>query len=129
MDQELMAYLDERFRGIDERFRETSQQITGLRDETVEHFGRVEDEIRHTRVEVEGLRGDLRLLAEGMLGVNEKLDAFRGDVTQRIDEVRTFVKISYSDLDRRVRPLETWKETKERDPVEIVRERLKNGTI
>jgi len=111
MDHELIAYLDA-------RFRETSEQV-----------GRVEVEIRHTRIEVEGLRGDLRLLAEGLLGIDEKLDAFRGDVTQRIDEVRTFVKISYSDLDRRVRPLETWKETKERDPVEIIRERLANGTI
>ena len=115
MDQELIAYLDG-------RFRETSQQIDN-------RFEQVVDAIRHTRVEVEGLRGDLRLLAEGLLGIDEKMDAFRGDVTQRIDEVRTFVKISYSDLDRRVHPLETWKETKERDPVEIIRERLQNGTI
>jgi len=115
MGQELIAYLDV-------RFRETSQQID-------DRFQQVHDEIRHTRIEVEGLRSDLRLLAEGMLGIGERLDTFQGEVKQSIEETRTFTRLSYADLERRVLPLEAWKERKERDPVEIIRERLRDGTI
>jgi hypothetical protein len=115
MDQGLIVFLEA-------RFRETSQQIDA-------RFEQVHDEIRHTRIEVEGLRSDLRLLAEGMLGIGERLDTFQGEVRQSIEENRTFNRMSYANLERRVRPLEAWKEMKERDPVEIIRERLRDGTI
>ena len=81
MDQELITYLDQ-------RFRENAQQIASLREETLLHFERVEEAIRHTRVEVEGLRGEVRLLAEGIASVEER---------------------------------------KERDPVEVIRERFGLG--
>jgi hypothetical protein len=111
MDQELIAYLDERFQKIDARFEQ------------------VHDEIRLTRVEVEGLRHHLGLLAEGVIGMNEKLDRFQAEVTQKFEEVYSFIKAPYLSLDLRVHTLEVWRETKERDPIEIIREHLKNGTI
>jgi predicted nucleic acid-binding Zn-ribbon protein len=114
MDQDLIAYLDQRFRETvetlrmhtgemvetlrahtDERFRETSQQIQELRDE-----------VRYTQVRVEDLQGQIRLVAEGVAGVGERLESFRTDVRQEFDEVRGLIQQSYSDLDRRVQVLE-----------------------
>ena len=86
MDQELIAYLDQRFSSIDERFRETSQQISSLREETAQqigslrdefesfreettqNFGRVDEGIRQVHVVIEGLRnGEVRVVSEGVL--------------------------------------------------------------
>ena len=68
MDQELIAYLDE-------RFRESSRQIKELREETMSRFEGVDeatrhtqDGVRHAQVMVEGLRSDLQAVAEGGSG-------------------------------------------------------------
>jgi hypothetical protein len=113
MDQELIAYLDTRFSSIDERFRETSQQITGLREEfvsfreeTTKNFDRVDTEIRQVHVVVEGLRHEIHLVAEGVTGVGEQLDAFKTEVAREFADVRGLVRSTYTELDRRIRPLE-----------------------
>ena len=108
MDQELIAYLDE-------RFRETSQQITSLREEMDRRFDgvdqrfeqvdqrfeqvdrrfeQVEDrvtqlatEVRHTQVTIEGLRGEIRILAEGAFGLSERQETHESKVDRRVDEV------------------------------------------
>ncbi|MEA2691485.1 MAG: hypothetical protein QOJ16_872 [Acidobacteriota bacterium] len=85
MDQELIAYLDE-------RFRQTSEQIGSLRQETAQRFESMESAIRQTHVVVEGLRGDIQLLAEGIIGVEEKLQSLRDEVSQQFDEVRKSVE-------------------------------------
>lgn len=138
MDAELIAYLDE-------RFRETAQQIGGLREETIHRFEqvdhrfeqvdnrleevnyrfeRVEGAIRETRVEIEGVRDDIRLVAEGITGVEEKSEVLRTDLLREWGGVRNFVEVSYQDLNRRVHDLETWKERRDRDPLEYIRERF-----
>jgi hypothetical protein len=142
MDQELIAYLDQRFRESSEQIaglrEETAQQIAGLREETAQqiasfreetlrHFDRTEEAIRHTRVEVEGLRGEVRLLAEGIASVEEKMASFRRQVSGDIDNVRTLVRPSYSLLDDRLRLLENWRERTERDPMDLIRERFNLG--
>lgn len=160
MDQELIAYLDERFREISQQlagvreensqqiaslreetgqqiasFREeTGQQIAGLREEMTSfreessrRFEQVDEEIRHTRVEVEGLRGEVRLLAEGIASVEERLASFRRQVTGDIEDVRVLIRPSYSALDDRLKSLESWRERKERDPLEVIRERFGLG--
>jgi chromosome segregation ATPase len=132
MDKELIAYLDE-------RFRETSRQIQSLREETTrhfeqvdqrfeqidQHFERVEESIRQTQVMVEGVRSDIRLVAEGAIGLDERLVTLRGEVTRGFEDVRGWIRcLPYADLASRIRQLEVWRETKERDPIEIVRERF-----
>lgn len=99
MDQELIAYLDE-------RFRETLQQIASLREE-----------IRHTHVVVEGLRGDIQLVAEGFIGLDARFISFQEQMKQEFQEVRSSFRLPYSDLDRRLSVLE-------RDPMVIIRERF-----
>jgi malate synthase len=92
MDPELIAYLDKHFREtsqqiegvrqetteqIDARFHEVLRQIEGLRQETTE-------QIRHTRVEIESLRDDIRLVADGVTGVREKLESFQVEVVREL---------------------------------------------
>ncbi len=89
MDQELIAYLDT-------RFRETNQQIAGLREET-------KQEIRQVYVVIEGLRHEVQLVAEGVKGANERLDTFKAEVAQEFKDVRSLIHLSYKDLDRRIR--------------------------
>jgi hypothetical protein len=127
MDQELIAYFDE-------RFGDTSRQIETMREETSRQIGTMREEvmesIRHTRVMVEGVRSDLQLLAEGMMGTNESLGVFRTEVAQELKEVRSLIGLlPYPTLESRVHKLEVWRETRERDPLDIIRERLENKTL
>ncbi|HEY2293399.1 MAG TPA: hypothetical protein VGM86_22075 [Thermoanaerobaculia bacterium] len=123
MDQELIAYLDE-------RFRETNQQIAGLREEFVgfreeasQGLERVEIEVREAHVKIEDLQGQVRLLAEGVMSSEEKLQAFRTEIKQEFDDTRSLMRSAYAQVDRRVHSLEDWRERKERDPIELIRER------
>ncbi|MFY9822708.1 MAG: hypothetical protein WAM82_15080 [Thermoanaerobaculia bacterium] len=104
MDQELIAYLDE-------RFRETSRQIESLREETNQRFERLEERttegFRHTGMEIEALRGDIRQVAEGVLANNERLDSFRQEVAAEFKDVRASIRAPFENLDGRVRILET----------------------
>lgn len=111
MDQELIAYLDERFRGIDRRFQGIDEQFRELNErmdrrfdevdrrfeqmdrrfEQVDRrFEKVEESIRHTFIELEGLRGDIRQVAEGVAGVNEQLESFKKDTNRRINVLERF---------------------------------------
>jgi hypothetical protein len=125
MDQELIAYLEE-------RFRETSRQIEAVKEENTrcfeqidQRFEKAEEDTRHTQVMLEGVRGNIQLLAEGMLGVDEKLAAFKLEVSQEFESVRNMIRnLPYSELERRIRTLEAWREVKDGDPIEIIRERF-----
>ena len=121
MDPELIAYLDE-------RFRQTSEQISGLRQETAQRFESVESAIRLAHVAVEGLRGDIQLLAEGIIGVEEKLQSFRDDVSHQFDEVRKSVEIPFRHLDRRLFSLESRAALEGQAPLDIIRERYGRKT-
>jgi hypothetical protein len=87
------------------------------------------DEIkRHFGVVAEDLRSDVRAVAEGLGLLREEFDAhrqefnglrqevgglrqefvaFRQDVAREFDETRALIRLSYSELDRRVRTLES----------------------
>jgi hypothetical protein len=70
MDQELRAYLDQRFADMEER------------------LGKVETEVRHTGVLVEAMHGNVRLLAEGLVGASERIDALRRETTVSLEEIK-----------------------------------------
>lgn len=61
---------------------------------------------RHFGVAEESLRRDLQLVAEQVMSVDQKLERFRGEVTQEFVEVKSMIRLSYSELDRRLRTLE-----------------------
>ncbi len=72
MDQELIAYFDERFREMRD---ETARQF----EQMGSRLDRVEEEVRHTQVMVEGLRSDNRQLAEGIIGFGQRMEDLRGE--------------------------------------------------
>lgn len=112
MDQELIAYLDRRFGEIASRFAQVDTRLAGL-----------EEAVRHTQVLVENLRGDVCQVAEGVIGTDETLRALRKEIQQPSDDLRALLRQSCSTLDSRVHRLESWRETKERDPIDIIREK------
>jgi hypothetical protein len=89
VDQDLRAYLE------------------GMEARIGERFERVETEARHTRILVEGLSSDLRLLGEGVMGVSERLDAYQAETARSFDEVKSMLSPYYRDLNGRAQSLES----------------------
>lgn len=123
MDQELKAFLEERFASIDERFasmdqrfeelrEDTTRQIQEFREETAQRFDqvdhrleKVDTDVRRSYVLIEGLHGTVQLVAEGVTNVSEQLQRYREEVSQEFEEVKSLNRLSYQDLDDRVRRL------------------------
>jgi uncharacterized protein involved in exopolysaccharide biosynthesis len=96
--QQLVDFMGRRFTEVDARLDEmaTKQELREQQAETRRHF----------EVFAEGLRADIRQVAEGVLNVDEKLGRFRQEVQAEFDEIKAMIKFSYAELDRRVRTLE-----------------------
>jgi chromosome segregation ATPase len=134
MDQEMLSYLKE-------QFHEIRQQIGGLGQETRERFERMDERfervegrlesfreesregLRHTRVLLEEVRADVRLLAEGMMGLDHRMEKGQKELTRKIEDLRTLVTPLYRGLDERVAHLEEREEQRSRDVMEVIRER------
>jgi methyl-accepting chemotaxis protein len=122
MDHELIAYLDRRFREASQQISEeisslrqdTTQQIASLRDETIQRFEQVDGRLQEvdgrlqevdgrlqelketghqTLILVEDLRGQIQMVAEGVAGANQRLDAFKDDTREEIKAIRGRVQI------------------------------------
>lgn len=117
MDQELFAYLDESFRS--------------LRDDIDQRFEAIEKAIRGSQATSEGLREDLGLFCGAVIDIDDRLKRFEERVRRELENelagLRNLVSPSYSALDHRVRILEIHKELRERDPIELIRERFGLG--
>jgi hypothetical protein len=74
--------------------REIREVRTDLRTE-------IQDVKRHSDVIAESLRGEIRLVAEGVIGLDEKFTLEFKNVREEIGEVKTLLRISYDDLDRK----------------------------
>jgi len=66
----------------------------------------MEEGFRHTGVEIESLRGEIRQVAEGVMGANERLDSLRESNAADLKEVRAMIRTPFENLDGRVRVLE-----------------------
>lgn len=124
MDQELKAYLDEREIRMEARM---DERFAGMD----ERFKQVETEVRHTRVLVEGMHDNIRLLAEAVIGTGERIDTFREQTTGKLDEIKGTVGVIRETLvprvqavENRVKILEGEAERKNRDVLDVVRERF-----
>jgi len=98
VDQELVAYLDQRFSQLKSELR--SEIALELRSEIAASAAGVKSELRadiaasaaqtrrHFDVVADRLMDKIQLVGEGVIGVDQKLDRFRGDVAdefQRVD--------------------------------------------
>jgi hypothetical protein len=77
-----------------------------------------------TEIAVESVRDDGRLVAEGVMSNDEKIVAFREEVTRMLAEMRDMLRLSHQDLRNRVGRLERAREREGRDPVELIREKF-----
>jgi hypothetical protein len=82
VDQELIAYLDQRFSQLKSELRseialELRADIAASAVETRRHFDVVADR----------LMDKIQLVGEGVLGVDQKLDRFRGEVAEEFQRV------------------------------------------
>lgn len=103
MDQELRAYLEEREARMEARLDERFGRLEARMDE---RFEKVETEGRQTRVLVEGLHDNVRLLAEGVLGVTERLETFQEETARGFQEIKSMLSPYYRNLDGRVQGVE-----------------------
>ena len=74
---------------------------TEIRDVRTELRTEIEDVKRHSDVIAESLRGEIRLVSEGVIGLDEKFTLEFRNVREEIGEVKTLLRISYDDLDRK----------------------------
>src|SRR5438067_12524325 len=62
---------------------------------------------RHFDVVAESLRSEVRLVAERVSALGERFERFRLEVKEEFAEVRAMIRLSYAELDRRLRALES----------------------
>ena len=117
MDQELKAYLEEMEARMEARaeHREArmDERIVGLEarmDERIggldDRLGGVETEGRQTRVLLEGMHDNIRLLGEGVMGVTERLETFQGEMAARFTEIKALLSPVYQNLSGRVHSID-----------------------
>src|SRR5437868_23286 len=151
MDKELIAYFDERFARLEERGEknqaETSHRFESLegrfeslegrfeslegrfeslegRFESLEgRFEKLVEAVHLTQVTVESLHSDLRLVAEGVMGISDTVEKRAEEVDQKLDEVKSSVALSYKGLSRRVVVLEERAARETRDIMDVIREK------
>src|SRR5436305_1690101 len=110
--------IDERFEGVDQRFSEvdqrfqetgqqiqvvregTAQQIQALREENAgnfrevdQRFDRLETEVRGAWISIEDLRGQVKLVAEGVSNNSERLDRHAEEVSRRFDDLESLLRL------------------------------------
>ena len=124
MTREFLNVREEMAQGLSGLREEMTQEFANVREEMTRGFTHASEENRHTRVLIEGVHSNVRLVAEGVIGMGERMDAFRADVTTEVRNIRSLVQDSYSALEPRVHALESWRETRERDPIDIIKERF-----
>ena len=131
MDQELKAFLEEQFARAElrtaEQFAQAEQRVAEQFGQVAEQFGqvaeqfaevrtqlgtmnarsdRMEASIRQTQVLVEAVRSDVRLVAEGVMGLNERLEVFQEATAKDFKKIEASIAPYYEELNGRVRVLE-----------------------
>ncbi|HEY6066207.1 MAG TPA: hypothetical protein VIY96_08630 [Thermoanaerobaculia bacterium] len=96
--------------GLRTGFAEVRTEVGGLRTEVGALRQEIADVRRHADVVAEALRSDIRTVAEGVVGMDEKFtrefEKVREEMAEGLGEVKSLLRASYVDLDRRVRVLE-----------------------
>ena len=78
-----------------------------LRRELMAHTDASGEETRrHFEVVAESLRGEIRLVADGVAALDEKTDRRFAEVQERFAETHALIRLSCHDLDRRLRAVE-----------------------
>lgn len=113
MDQELRAYLEDlkasignQATAIEDLRTSVGNQATAIEDLKASFDQRFAEQRRHTEILIEGVRSEVRLVAEGVEGVSERLETFRADTAHRFEETQASFAPYYRGLDGRMVQLE-----------------------
>jgi SMC interacting uncharacterized protein involved in chromosome segregation len=140
MDQRFVT-MDQRFESIDQRFETMEQSLKDVHgemnarfDRVDQRFEKVEETIHLTQITVEGLRDDVRLAAEGVMGFTDLLEARSIEIEGKLDDLKASISPVYKNLEkktdsqvkklrRRVVVLEGRAKRETRDILEVLREK------
>jgi predicted nuclease with TOPRIM domain len=92
--------LDGKVHTLDDRVQKLDDRVHTLDD----RVQKLDDKIH---IQLEYVRGDIRLVAEGVANVDEKLDRHIGETAREFEEVRSLTRLSYVQLEKRVSVLES----------------------
>jgi uncharacterized coiled-coil protein SlyX len=136
VDQDLKTYLDEQFGRMEARGAHQDERLARLEERSAwqeersarleESSARQEEESRQTRVLIEGMWSNVRLLAEGVMSVIEQQASLRNEMNAGFQDVKASIAPAYQNLDRRLQWLEARAERKDRDVLDVIRERFGN---
>ncbi len=99
--------LDDRVQKLDDRVHTLDDRVQKLDDRVHTLDDRVQKLDDKIHIQLEFLRGDIRLVAEGVANVDEKLDRHIGETAREFEEVRSLTRLSYVQLEKRVSVLES----------------------
>lgn len=109
----LKAHIDARIDGLEKRMDRLEERMDGLEkkmDGLEKRMETTEKLLQKTWVEIEAIRTDIRLIAEGHVMLAEKFGRFESEYIRHAVEMRHDVlnlyKITYGELERKVRELE-----------------------
>lgn len=108
--QALTNQLDTRFAQIDLRFEQIDARFEQIDARFAQMEGRlenVETGLRHANVQIESLRDETRKVAESVILVDEKLERFRRDTAHEFEEVKSFNRLSYRQIEEQFKSFET----------------------
>lgn len=117
--EEIKRHFDATAHGLRTEIRALAEGLGGVRTELAEGLRDVRSEIRaaetglrseiqdvkrHSDVVAESLRSEIRLVAEGVAGLDDKFAQEFVQVREEIGDVKSLVRVSYANLDRRLSP-------------------------
>jgi SMC interacting uncharacterized protein involved in chromosome segregation len=134
MDQELIAYLDQRFDTMDQRLKDLRWEMNQRFEKVDGRFDGLEETVHLSGVVVESLRDELRLVAEGFMGYSDQMEKHAAEVDRKLDDLKALIGPTYRSLEqktdvqvteirRRVVVLEERAARETRDILEVVREK------
>jgi len=89
---------------------ETKQLLETMRQESAvaraENAAAHADTRRQFEIGAEGLRDSIKLVAEGVSTNTQRIERLESEMKEEFAEVRSMIKLSHGQLDRRVRLLE-----------------------
>jgi uncharacterized coiled-coil DUF342 family protein len=149
MDQSMMSRLEEHLREITRQIgwvreemgslkEELRGELASFKEETTqkieENSGQIEElreEVHLSRILQEQLRSDVTAVAEGVVGMSERLDFHRSELQRTFQEVADLLRPAYKlmgpqyqKLDRRVGVLEERADRVNRDVLQVIRKKF-----
>ena len=120
--------VDRRFEQMDRRAEQMEQRAEQMEQRFERRFeqmdrraDRAEETARHTLVLLEDLRHQVQLIAEGHVGLNERLDRLESRGTLTFEQVKGWIDPYFRHVDSRIRIFEGWADRQNLTVVNAIR--------